>query len=214
MQAPSSCSVCCTRLPDAAAAAYVMPSDPLGRLVLPPPSATGGSYFAVMDPNPCCCNERTSLVRRGQAGDNSVRSKNENGSWGRGKGKRKEKRGPEADDATSVPPELFPPVLWPHLGGGTLANSRQYGKLIHGLRLRSAYAQQTDAWGTGEPAFTSFHHLFKVSRKRRTVFMCALDVCFLNKITSVLPVGSLFAPRLGIRRKSSSELAVSKALVL
>lgn len=169
MQAPSSCSVCCTRLPDAAATAYVMPSDPLGRLVLPPPSATGGSYFAVMDPNPCSCNERGGLVRRGQqARDNSARNKTEDGSWGRGKGKGKEKRGPEADDTTRVPPELFPPVLWPHRGSRNLANSRRYGKLIHGLRLRSAYAQQRDAWGTGEPAFTSFHHLFKVSWKWRT----------------------------------------------
>ncbi|CAN0374407.1 unnamed protein product, partial [Ectocarpus fasciculatus] len=53
-----------------------------------------------------------------------------------------------------------PPVLWP-CNGDKLAYRRGRGPVAHRLRLRSAYAQRGDAWGTGEPAFSSFHHMFK-----------------------------------------------------
>ena len=54
-----------------------------------------------------------------------------------------------------------PPLLWP-VGASKFAYSTGQGPVAHLLRLRSAYSQQADAWGTGEPAFTSYHHMFKV----------------------------------------------------
>lgn len=56
---------------------------------------------------------------------------------------------------------IVPPCLWPD--GAQLGDSRDWGPVRHGLRLRSAYAQQGDAWGTGEPAFTTYHDMFKVN---------------------------------------------------
>ncbi|CAM9805110.1 unnamed protein product [Scytosiphon promiscuus] len=53
-----------------------------------------------------------------------------------------------------------PPVLWP-VQGEKIAFRRNRGPVVHSLGLQSAYAQQGDAWGTGEPAFSSYHHMFK-----------------------------------------------------
>lgn len=60
-----------------------------------------------------------------------------------------------------------PPVLWP-VNGDKFAYRRDRGPVAHGLRLESAYAQQADAWGTGEPAFSSYHHMFKVTASALT----------------------------------------------
>lgn len=61
-----------------------------------------------------------------------------------------------------------PPVLWP-VNGDKFAYRRDRGPVAHGLRLESAYAQQGDAWGTGEPAFSSYHHMFKVTASALTL---------------------------------------------
>ncbi|CAM9800551.1 unnamed protein product, partial [Laminaria digitata] len=100
-----------------------------------PRGATVGSTFAVMDPSPCRCT-----LERGGNGSSS---------------------GGGVGSATNRGQGVYdPPLLWP-LGGSKLAYSTGQGPVAHLLRLRSAYSQQADAWGTGEPAFTSYHHMFK-----------------------------------------------------
>lgn len=98
-----------------------------------------------MDPLSCRCASTGSLGVSGDSGGGSV------------SGKRK------ADgSAVQREREVYdPPVLWP-VNGEKFAYRRERGPVEHGLRLESAYAQQGDAWGTGEPAFSTYHHMFKV----------------------------------------------------
>ncbi|CBJ48564.1 hypothetical protein Esi_0025_0149 [Ectocarpus siliculosus] len=108
-----------------------------------PPGAPPGTLFAVLDPSPCRCTavEPAAGERRSDGGG----------------GKRSATGGGDGGG----PQEAYdPPVLWPR-NGDKLAYRRGTGPVAHGLRLRSAYAQRGDSWGTGEPAFSSFHHMFK-----------------------------------------------------
>lgn len=132
------------------------------------PGAPPSSFFAVMDPTPCSCTVQQAVKQGGSSsgtgsggacdGSSSNTGKNDDGGSDVGGDAKNELRislgeGHETHN---------PPLLWPG-DGNKLAHRREQGPVVHGLRLKSAYAQQADAWGTGEPAFTSYHHMFKVT---------------------------------------------------
>lgn len=139
------CRLCSGRPPHGASSSYltVDASTAEGDT---PSGAPIGSLFAVMDPSPCPCT----IERGGKAGQEGRRDRNGGGGSSRGDG-----RGGRGEGV------YHPPLLWP-VGGSKFAYSTGHGPVKHPLRLRSAYSQQADAWGTGEPAFTTYHHMFKV----------------------------------------------------
>lgn len=107
-----------------------------------------------MDPAPCRCASARALDVSDDSGPGSITGKRKADAGGSGRG-----------DGSAVLEErdvYDPPVLWP-VKGEEFAFRRERGPVEHGLRLESAYAQQGDAWGTGEPAFSSYHHMFKVT---------------------------------------------------
>eukprot|EP00752_Nemacystus_decipiens_P007761 g6935.t1 len=145
----SSCQACSNRLPHEASSTYVIADDAASSTATDyrcPPGAAPGTIFAVMDPVPCRC-----VTADGSCPEESVAGKRKGGSAAGG-------GGGEAPQRTREP--YNPPVLW-SVNGDKLAFRRDRGPVSHGLRLESAYAQQADAWGTGEPAFSSYHHMFK-----------------------------------------------------
>ncbi|CAM9293577.1 unnamed protein product [Ectocarpus sp. 12 AP-2014] len=150
---PPPCEECSNR--DDAPSTYVVAGDATSAAAAAgyrcPPGAPHGTLFAVLDPSPCRCTaaEPATGERRsdGGGGKRSAKSGGDDGD----RPQEEFHRGREAYD---------PPVLWPS-NGDKLAYRRGRGPVAHGLRLRSAYAQRGDAWGTGEPAFSSFHHMFK-----------------------------------------------------
>ncbi|CAM9881810.1 unnamed protein product [Ascophyllum nodosum] len=169
-QARQLCEACSNRPPHAASSTYVatpaQSPTPDGEAlktdvgVDAPPGATPGALFAVMDPSSCGCKADVISVR------DADRVQDDEGAVGDGEGEELDGELPAAgarskDSATSKNDKAdhLPPVLWPPRA--SVASSREFGPVAHCLRLRSAYAQQPDAWGTGEPAFTSYHHLFK-----------------------------------------------------
>ncbi len=112
-----------------------------------------------MDPGPCPC-ATARLVGAGAGGDGS--DPNVRMSHVVGKRKAEGAAGDGGEEEPQIGREPYnPPVLWP-VNGEKFAFQRDRGPVAHGLRLESAYAQQADAWGTGEPAFSSYHHMFKV----------------------------------------------------
>lgn len=136
---------------------------------LPPGIAPGGEEcFAVMDPTSCPCNEQN-VVRRGtdrtpgDSGRLNACGNKESGGVIDG-----EARGEGMEDI-AVSENVAPPCLWPN--GALLGNSQGSGPMRHDLRLRSAYAQQGNAWGTGEPAFTSYHKQFKVCKCAKSTYL-------------------------------------------
>ena len=146
-----SCRACSNRLPHEASSTYVASDDDP---VPPtdyrcPPGAPPGALFAVMDPVPCRC-----VTPDGSCRGEGVVGKRKAGTAAGG-------GGGEVPQRTREPYD--PPVLWP-VNGDKFAYRRDRGPVAHGLRLESAYAQQGDAWGTGEPAFSSYHHMFKVNQ--------------------------------------------------
>lgn len=148
------CEACSSRSPHGATSTYV--STHAGSVGMDaPPGAPHGALFAVMDPTACPCTSvgvsgRDVAESEGDGSD-TTKENTDGGSASRG-----------VDDKTGRTGEPQPPpVLWP-TNGGKRAQVRNKGPVAHRLRLRSAYAQQGDAWGTGEPAFTSYHHMFKV----------------------------------------------------
>lgn len=143
-----SCQACSNRLPHQASSAYVI-ADTDHRC---PPGAPPGALFAVMDPVPCRCVAADGSCRR-----DGVLGKRKPGSAAEGGGDERAEKTREPYD---------PPVLWP-VKGDKFAYRRGQGPVVHGLRLESAYAQQGDGWGTGEPAFSSYHHMFKVNESVR-----------------------------------------------
>ncbi|CAM9847920.1 unnamed protein product, partial [Ectocarpus sp. 8 AP-2014] len=148
---PPACEECSKR--DDAPSAYVVAGDAASAAAAGypcPPGAPPGTLFAVLDPSPCRCTAAEPSA--GESRPDSGGGKRSAKGGGDGDGPQEEfHRGREAYD---------PPVLWPS-NGDKLAYRRGRGPVAHGLRLRSAYAQRGDAWGTGEPAFSSFHHMFK-----------------------------------------------------
>lgn len=150
-----SCQACSNRLPHDASSTYTIDDDAVSAATgyRCPPGAPPGTLCAVMDPVPCRCATAGLLDVGGHNiyGDRGCKRKDKGGG-GRGDG-----------DAVSRGREVYdPPVLWP-VNGEKFAFRRDRGPVMHGLRLESAYAQQGDAWGTGEPAFTTYHHMFKVT---------------------------------------------------
>lgn len=123
-----------------------------------------------MDPTPCPCNERN-IVRRGtdQAPGDSGGSSHATGRDDQGSGSVVDgEAGGEGVEDVGVSENVAPPCLWPN--GAIMGNSQGSGPMHHELRLRSAYAQQGNAWSTGEPAFTSYHSLFKVSKYAKSIY--------------------------------------------
>eukprot|EP00903_Cladosiphon_okamuranus_P015669 g14470.t1 len=139
-----SCQACSNRLPHYGPSTYVI-NDTSVTDYRSPPGARPGTLFAVMDPAPCrCVTADENCPTEGFVGKR--KAGNETGS------------GDEVRQMTREPYD--PPVLWP-VNGDKFAYRRDRGPVVHDLRLESAYAQQADAWGTGEPAFSSYHHMFK-----------------------------------------------------
>lgn len=124
-----------------------------------PTGAPPGTHFAVMDPAPCSCVTAEEVGAGGGHGGNGS-CQGEGGVGKRKAGGAAGGGGHEVPQRTREPYD--PPVLWP-VNGDKFAYRRDRGPVAHGLRLESAYAQQGDARGTGEPAFTSYHHMFKVT---------------------------------------------------
>ena len=139
------CHLCSGRAPHGASSSYltVGASTAEGDT---PSGAPAGSIFAVMDPSPCPCT----IERAGKAGQEGGRDRNGGTGSSRGGG------GGGGGEGM-----YHPRLLWP-VRGSKFAYSAGHGPVEHPLKLRSAYSQQADAWGTGEPAFTSYHHMFKV----------------------------------------------------
>lgn len=137
-----SCETCSGRRPHDAACTYVVADDPplTAMDYYRPPGASPGTLFAVMDPVSCRCTTTGQHDGRGGGGAS-------------GGAENEFHKGRETHD---------PPILWP-VQGNKIAYKRDRGPVFHNLDLKSAYAQQGDAWGTGEPAFSSYHHLFKVT---------------------------------------------------
>ena len=151
-----SCQACSNRLPhDASSSTYVIAEGAVSSTATDyrhPPGARPGTLFAVMDPVPCRC-----VIDHDQCGAE--------GDVGKRKAGSETGSGDEVRRMTREPYD--PPVLWP-VNGDKFAYQRDRGPVAHGLRLKSAYAQQADAWGTGEPAFSSYHHMFKVTASALT----------------------------------------------
>ena len=213
-QARQLCEACSNRPPHAASSTYVAtpaPSPtPDGEAlktdvgVDAPPGATPGALFAVMDPSSCCCKADVISVR------DADRVQDDEGAVGDGEGEELDGELPAAgarskDSATSKNDKAdhLPPVLWPPRA--SVASSREFGPVAHCLRLRSAYAQQPDAWGTGEPAFTSYHHLFKVtySAASSTVLFPAA-----RGVVRTAPLHSLHSSQLRETQNASAARAV------
>lgn len=151
------CQACSNRLPHEASSTYQIAEYAVTAATgyRCPPGAPRGTLFAVMDPLRCRCAAAGLLGIRGESGRGGVITKKmEAGGAGGGGGD---------GGAVHGKREVYdPPVLWP-VNGEKFAFRREQGPVEHGLRLESAYAQQGDAWGTGEPAFSTYHHMFKVT---------------------------------------------------
>lgn len=127
-----------------------------------PPGAPPGALFAVMDPVPCRCVAAGAVGASGHGNNSNCRGE---GVAGKRKAEGAAGRGGGDEELQKTRETYDPPVLWP-VNGEKFAYRRGRGPVAHGLQLESAYAQQGDAWGTGEPAFSSYHHMFKVPRQR------------------------------------------------
>lgn len=155
--------MCRQRAPDSVSSVYVKPSNLPPRLlarmkcrVFSRDRPTEG--IAVMDPTPCACWDAGGSF---SGGSSAQGGKDEDNKPATGVNDR-----PPGGSSTKKKrtEQHYPPALWDGLGGGSVAHRPGLGPVRHGLRLKSAYAQQGDAWGTGEPAFTSFHARFKVHK--------------------------------------------------
>lgn len=139
--ATAPCDRCARRPPQGAVSRYVMHDSGEANADADfPPGAPHGSTFVLMDPAPPC------RCAMGRANDGDSRTGN------------KSQRGSDVHRNLET---YNPPLLWPS-NGDKMARTSGQGPVKHRLRLRSSYSQQADAWGSGEPAFTSYHHLFKV----------------------------------------------------
>lgn len=159
-----SCQACSKRAPHVASSTYVVADDAVSAADAAidyrcPPGAPPGTRFAVMDPVPCHCVTAGAVGASGH-GSNANSCQEEGVGRKRKAGSAAGGGGGEVLQRTWEPYE--PPVLWP-VNRDKIAYQRGRGPVAHGLRLQSAYAQQGDAWGTGEPAFSSYHHMFKVT---------------------------------------------------
>lgn len=161
MRGTQPCEACSCRPPYAAFSRYIAVSDGnADECVEAPPGAPPGSLFAVIDPSPCSCKADGARVQHNKG---ARKAQGVDGRDGKGKGGVLDagpSNGTEAAKGNADENRLSP-VLWTSKGVNG-APLRGLGPVVHRLRLRSAYAQQANAWGTGEPAFTSYHASFKV----------------------------------------------------
>lgn len=121
----------------------------------------------MIDPSPCSCKANSGDGARAQHKEGARKAKGADGRDGKRKGRvldgGSSTGGERSTEAAKgdFDKDHLPPVPWTSKGVNG-APLRGLGPVVHRLRLRSAYAQQADAWGTGEPAFTSYHGSFKV----------------------------------------------------
>lgn len=155
----------CASRPPHGASSFYLTGDAFSAEGDAPRGARVGSKFVVMDPLPCRCTiERGGKARGGETGSLKDGGGGRNGSLRGGEG-----GGGATGNAGGGRGVYHPPVLWP-VNGEKFAFSTGEGPVMHPLRLKSAYSQQADAWGTGEPAFTTYHHMFKVGLYSCNVF--------------------------------------------
>lgn len=165
MRGTQPCEACSCRPPYAAFSRYVAVSDEnTDACVGVPPGAPPGSLFAVIDPSPCSCK---AVSARAQHNIGSRKAQGVDGRDGKEKGGVLDAGSSNGGEGSTeaakgrVDKNCLSRVKWTSKGANG-APLRGLGPVMHRLRLRSAYAQQADAWGTGEPAFTSYHNSFKV----------------------------------------------------